>query len=115
MNDALIGHVLYKGMSRDISLRRLGADPFLSRHSAQLVERALSLREWSCSGLRSCFLSVCETEERFLFVVVPCPCCGGAIRFLKPSSLTVIHSMSGNAWSYWRLVVYGFLRLSEEA
>jgi hypothetical protein len=37
-------------MSRDISLRRLGADPFLSRHSAQLVERALPLREWSCSG-----------------------------------------------------------------
>ena len=30
-------------MSRDISFRRLGADPFLSRHSAQLVERALRL------------------------------------------------------------------------
>jgi hypothetical protein len=40
-------------------------------------------REWSCSGLRSCFLSVCEAEERFLFAVVPYPCCGGAIRFLK--------------------------------
>jgi len=80
--NALTGEVLYKGMSRDISLRRLGADPFLSRHSAQLVERALPLREWSCSGLRSCFLSVCEAEERFLFAVVPYPCCG-AIRLLK--------------------------------
>jgi len=69
-------------MSRDISLRRLGADPFLSRHSAQLVERALPLREWSCPGLRSCFLSVYEAEERFLFAVVPYPCCG-AIRLLK--------------------------------
>jgi hypothetical protein len=49
-------------MSRDISLRRLGADPFPSRHSAQLVERALPLRQWSCSGLRSCFLSVCDAD-----------------------------------------------------
>ena len=78
---ASIGQVLYKGMSRDISFRRLGADPFLSRHSAQLVERALPLREWSCSG--SCFVSVCEAEERFLFAVVPYPRCGGAIRLLK--------------------------------
>ena len=70
-------------MSRDISFRRLGADPFLSRHSAQLVERALRLREWSCSGLRSSLVSVCEAEERFLFAVVPYPYCGGAIRFLK--------------------------------
>src|SRR4029077_10127318 len=54
---------------------------FLSRHSAQLVERALPLREWSCSG--SCFVSVCEAEERFLFAVVPYPRCGGAIRLLK--------------------------------
>jgi hypothetical protein len=80
---AVIGEVLYKGMSRDISFRRLGADPFLSRHSAQLVEGALPLREWSCSGLRSCFVSVSEAEERFLFAVVPYPGCGGAIRLLK--------------------------------
>ena len=40
-------------------------------------------REWSCSGLRSSLVSVCEAEERFLFAVVPYPCCGGAIRFLK--------------------------------
>jgi hypothetical protein len=36
-------------MSRDILLRRLGADTFLSRHSAQPFERALVI-EWSCSG-----------------------------------------------------------------
>ncbi|HEX8814513.1 MAG TPA: hypothetical protein VF753_03345, partial [Terriglobales bacterium] len=37
----------------------------------------------------------------------------GAIRFLKLTSLTVIHLMSGNAWSYLRHMAYGFLRLSE--
>ncbi len=47
-----------------------------------LVERALSIREWSSLGLRSCFVSVCEAEDRFLFAVVPYPCCG-AIRLLK--------------------------------
>jgi hypothetical protein len=47
--------------------------------------------------------------------VVPFLCCDGAIRFLKRTSLTVIHSMSGNAWSYLRLVAYGFLGLSEGA
>jgi hypothetical protein len=70
-------------MSREKPLRRLGADPFLFRHSAQLGERALSLREWSCSGLRSCFVSVGEAEERFLFAVVSYPRWGGAIRLLK--------------------------------
>src|SRR6266480_8167588 len=30
----------------------------------------------------------------------------------ETSSLTVIHFMSGNAWSYLRLVAYGFLGLS---
>jgi hypothetical protein len=35
--------------------------------------------------------------------------------FLKRASLTVVHEMSGNAWSYLRLVVYGFLGLSEGA
>jgi hypothetical protein len=33
----------------------------------------------------------------------------------ETSSLTVIHFMSGNAWSYLRLVAYGFLGLSERA
>src|SRR5258707_8315705 len=102
-------------MSRDISFRRLGADPFLSRHSAQLVEGALPLREWSCSGLRSCFVSVSEAEERFLFAVVPYPVLWRRHSSSETSSLTVIHSRSGNAWSYRRLVAYGFLGLSERA
>jgi hypothetical protein len=33
----------------------------------------------------------------------------------ETTSLMVVHCMSGNAWSYWRLVAYGFIRLSEEA
>ena len=80
-----------------------------------MIERALSIREWSSSGLVSRFVSACEAENRFLFHVVPFHCCDGAIRFLKRTSLTVIHSMSGNAWSYLRLVAYGFLGLSEGA
>src|ERR1700687_2706670 len=82
---------------------------FLSRHSAQLFERALSMREWSCSGLVSCFVSSCESAKRFLPPVVPYPYRDGVIRFLKPTSLMVIHWMTGNAWSYRRLVAYGFL------
>jgi hypothetical protein len=53
--------------------------------------------------------------ERFLFSAVPLHDRDGAIRFLKPTSLTVVHSMSGNTWSYLRLTAYGFLRLSEGA
>src|SRR5580700_5616033 len=101
-------------MSREKPLRRLGADPFLFRHSAQLVERALSLREWSCSGLRSCFVSVCRAQEHFLrcgFI----SSLGRRHSSSETSSLTVIHSISGNAWSYRRLVAYGFLGLSEGA
>ena len=33
----------------------------------------------------------------------------------ETSSLTVIHFMSGNSWSYLRLAAYGFLGLSEGA
>jgi hypothetical protein len=47
---AVTAEVLLKGMSIEKSPLRLDADPFLSRHSAQLFERALLLREWSCSG-----------------------------------------------------------------
>ncbi len=79
-------------------------------------------REWSCSGLRSNFVSACEAEKRFSPVVpflLPLwfHFCyrDGTIRFLKLTSLTVIHLMSGNAWSYLRHVAYGFLRLSEGA
>src|SRR5258708_36236258 len=90
-------------MSRETSPLRLGADPFLFRHSAQLVERALPLREWFSSGLRSCFVSICEAEERFLFAVAPYPC-GGAIPFLKHQASrastreVATHCPIGDSW-----------------
>jgi hypothetical protein len=78
-------------MSRDISLRRLGADTFLSRHSAQSIERALAIGEWSPSdGVASCFVSSHETARFFFLPVVPFHYRDGAIRFLKLTSLTVI-------------------------
>jgi len=55
----------------------------LSRHSAQLFERALPFREWSSSGRVPCFVSACEAEMRFLFSVVPFRCHCSANRFLK--------------------------------
>ncbi len=68
-------------MSRDILLRRLGADTFLSRHSAQPFEQALVI-EWSCSGdIVSCFVSSHETMGSFFLPVVPFHFCDGAIRF----------------------------------
>src|SRR6266478_4201285 len=45
----------------------------------------------------------------FHFAVVTAPIVS------ETTSLMVVHGMSGNAWSYWRLVAYGFIRLSEEA
>ena len=52
--------------------------------------------------------------------MLPLPC--GSISlswrrqsFSETTSLTVVHWMSGNTWSYWRLAAYGFLRLSEGA
>jgi hypothetical protein len=56
-----------------------------------MIERARSIREWSCSGLGSCFVSACEADKRFLFPVVPYPYRDGAIRFFETTSLTVIH------------------------
>ena len=59
-------------MSRDISLRRLGADTFLSRHSAQPFERALVIDECSSSDeVVSCFVSSHETVRSFFLPVVP--------------------------------------------
>src|SRR6267378_154632 len=69
-------------MSRDKSPRRLGADTFLSRHSAQSFERARAIGEWSSSG-SSCFVSSHETVRLFFPPVVPFYCCDGAMRFLK--------------------------------
>src|SRR5260370_30274861 len=54
---------------------------YFVRHSAQLFERALSIREWSCSGRVAYFVPACEAQERFLSPVVPYPCCDGALRF----------------------------------
>jgi hypothetical protein len=71
-------------MSRDIFLRRLGADTFLSRHSAQPFERALAIGEWSCSGdVVSCFVSSHETLRSLFLPVVPLHCRDGAHSFLE--------------------------------
>ena len=78
-------------MSRDISPRRLGADTFLSRHSAQSLERGLAIDEWSSSG-SSCFVSSHQTVRFFFPPVVPFHGRDGAIRFLKQTSRTVIRS-----------------------
>src|ERR1700674_5533734 len=78
-------------MSRDISLRRLGADTFLSRHSAPSFERAFVIGEWSSSGSR-CFVSSHETVRFFFPPVVPFHGRDRAIRFLKQTSRTVIRS-----------------------
>src|SRR6266436_8913905 len=102
-------------MSRETSPPRLGADRFFSRHSARLSGRAPTICEWSCSGV---LFASSRKAARYLFLFPPVvPFHGGdnAIRFLKRPSLTVIHLMSGNAWSYLRLVAYGFLGLSEGA
>src|SRR6267378_18674 len=68
-------------VKRNISPRARCRTFFVSRHSAQLFERALSIREWSSSGRVAYFVPACEALERFLFPVVPYPCCDGAIRF----------------------------------
>jgi hypothetical protein len=100
-------------MSREISPPRLGADRFFSRHSARLIVHAPAICEWSSSGVL--FVSSQEAARYFSSLVVPFHGCDNAIRFLKRPSLTVIHLISGNAWSYLRLVAYGFLGLSEGA
>ncbi len=60
-------------MSREKPPLRLDADFFLSRHLAQMFERALSMREWSSAGLLSGCVSMCESKTRFLSAVVPYP------------------------------------------
>src|SRR5260370_39082701 len=54
---------------------------YFVRHSAQLFERALSIREWSSSSRIANVAPAREAQERFLFPVVPYSCCDGAIRF----------------------------------
>src|SRR6266852_7617307 len=94
---------------------RPDAGPFSSRHSAQLFERALSTTR--VVFLRPSALFRLRVRNAG---TLPLPC--GSISLLRrrhssseTSSLTVIHCMSGNAWSYWRLAAYGFLGLSERA
>ncbi len=79
--------VLYKGMSREISPPRLGADRFFSRHSARLIVHAPAICEWSSSGVL--FVSSQEAARYFSSLVVPFHGCDNAIRFLKRPSLTV--------------------------
>jgi hypothetical protein len=61
----------------------LGSMPvdFLSRHSAQLPERALLLLEWFSPGERFGFVSGFEAEKQLFFLVVPFRCCDDAHRF----------------------------------
>ena len=75
--------VLYKGMSRETPSPRLGAERFFffSRHSAQLIERAPTICEWSSSGIL--FVSSREAARHFFPPVVPFHGRDNAIRFLK--------------------------------
>jgi hypothetical protein len=73
-----------------------GSMPIFSRHLAQPFE------EWSSSG-RKVVVSGCEAEKPFFLPVVPSRCCDGSHRF-RNTSLTIVHSISGNAWPYRRLV-----------
>jgi hypothetical protein len=63
--------VLYKGMSREISPPGLGTDRFFSRHSARLIVHALTIWEWSSSGVL--FVSSQEAARYF-------PPCGSISR-----------------------------------
>src|SRR6266576_806977 len=102
-------------MSREISLLRLGAETFfvsafsptsLNVHSR--FESGLPQAESLISFRRVTRRNV-SSSLWFHTVVTTAPFVS------ETSSLTVIHFMSGNAWSYLRLVVYGFLGLSERA
>ncbi len=102
-------------MSREISPLRLGADTFfvsafsptcLDVHSR--VESGLAQAESLISFRRLKRRNV-SSSLWFHTLVATAPFVS------ETSSLTVIHFMSGNAWSYLRLVAYGFLGLSERA
>ena len=65
----------------------------------------LNVHSYSESGLgqeKVWFLCVRETEKVFFFAVVPFRCCDGAI-VSETTSRAIVHSVSGNAWSYRRL------------
>src|SRR6266446_10338194 len=101
-------------MSRDILLLRLGADTFC----LGIQPNRLNVRSRFESGLPQAesLISFRRVTRRnvssslwFHTLVATAPFVS------ETSSLTVIHFMSGNAWSYRRLVAYGFLGLSERA
>src|ERR1700730_8426780 len=102
-------------MSRDILPRRLGADTFFVSAFTPIV--------FTCGRDRIVFLRRSIFVLRFVtrngeILLLPCgsiPLFATAPFVSETSSLTVIHFMSGNAWSYLRLVAYGFLGLSERA
>ena len=102
-------------MSRETSPLRLGADLFCfgiqpncsNVHSR--FESGLAQAEPLISFPRAKRRNV-SSSLWFHILVVAAP-----FVFFETSSLTVIHFMSGNAWSYRRLVAYDFLGLSEGA
>src|SRR6266446_8791662 len=102
-------------MSREISLLGLGAETFfvsafsptcLNVHSR--FESGLAQAESLISFRRLKRRNV-SSSLWFHTLVATAPFVS------ETSSLTVIHFMGGNAWSYLRLVAYGFLGLSERA
>jgi hypothetical protein len=105
--------VLLKGMSREKPPLRLDADALFG-----IQPNCLNVHSRFESGLVqgrvAYFVPACEAQERFSSLwfhtlVATAPFVS------ETSSLTVIHFMSGNTWSYLRLVAYGFLGLSERA
>src|SRR5258708_3522581 len=108
------GHrVLLKGMSREIPPLRLDADTLFG-----IQPNCLNVHSRFESGLAQAesLISFRRVKRRnvssplwFHTLVATAPFVS------ETSSLTVIHFMSGNGWSYLRLVAYGFLGLSERA
>jgi hypothetical protein len=82
----------------------------VSAFSPPLFERAVFLRPGNLVSSPACEAYRLPLSCEFYFLVVM-----GVRPFSETTSLTVVHWMSGNAWSYWRLVAYGFIRLSEGA
>jgi len=72
------------------------------QHRARPLERA-----------SPCLVSPREAASYLSSPVVPFLFRDGAIRFMKQTSDTGYPHLSGNAWSYRRLVAYRFFRLSE--
>ena|SRR5580692_7999450 len=97
-------------MSREKSSPSAQCRPILVSAFSPLFERAVFLKaEFLLFRLRVSAKRRYSLPCGFHFAIVTAPIVS------ETTSLTVVHWMSGNAWSYWRLVAYGFIRLSEEA